>query len=134
MGMNAVKRITIEDTMWGDERGWGLNPFSACHFIPEGPCDIHVVSLTPGAIRGNHSHTNGTEWMLICGGPARFVSRSITEETVHAMMADGRMPLLMEIPAHVEHAVRNESTEDIYLVVFSDVSAPETVRCRSLFE
>ena len=132
--MSTVKRIAIKDTMWADERGWGLNPFESCQFIPDGPCDIHVVSMKPGAVRGNHYHTNGTEWMLICGGPARFLSRSIKEDTIQIMMADERMPLMIEIPAHIEHAVRNESTEDIYLIVFSDVPAPETVRCRSLFE
>jgi oxalate decarboxylase/phosphoglucose isomerase-like protein (cupin superfamily) len=132
--MDAVKKIDIEDTMWRDERGWGLNPFTASDFIPEGPCDIHVVSMKPGAVRGNHYHTVGTEWMLICGGPARILLRSKKEGQVEAMVADGRTPLLIEIPAHVEHAVRNESTERIYLVVFSDVPAPEAVRCSSLFE
>jgi oxalate decarboxylase/phosphoglucose isomerase-like protein (cupin superfamily) len=132
--MDAVKKIDIGEAMWRDERGWGLNPFNAFRLTPEGGWDIHVVSLKPGAVRGNHYHTAGTEWMLICGGPARFLSRSKKEGKIKAMTADGTAPFLIEIPAHVKHAVRNDSAESVYVVVFNDVPSPETVRCPSLFD
>lgn len=132
--MDPAKKIDIEDIMWRDDRGWGLNPFAACHFIPSAECDIHVVSLEPGAVRGNHRHAAGTEWMLICGGPASIRVRWENDGPVETMVSDGGTPLLIEIPSPVEHAVRNDSEERICLVVFSDVTAPEAIRCSSLFE
>jgi dTDP-4-dehydrorhamnose 3,5-epimerase-like enzyme len=132
--MTTVKTIEIHEKFWEDERGWGLNPFKACEYMTDHPLDLHVVSMTPGAVRGNHYHPNVTEWMLVCGGPARFLSKPVQEETVQEIRIGGKTPVLLEIPADIQHAVRNESDGDIYLIVFSSASDPETIRCPLSFE
>lgn len=132
--MSTVKRIKIEDTMWQDERGWGLNPFVSCHFIPERLCDIHIVSMKPGAVRGNHCHTSGTEWMLICSGAVRFLWKADKKKIVNEIMIRDNEPVLLEIPPRAEHALRNEGEHEVYLIVMNSSFDPDTVRCPSLFE
>jgi dTDP-4-dehydrorhamnose 3,5-epimerase-like enzyme len=132
--MSTVKRIEIEDAMWQDERGWGTNPFKAFNISDTAFLDLHVVSLKPGHIRGNHYHADVTEWMLICGGAVRFLWKAVEEKRVHEVMIRDEEPALLEIPPLVEHAVKNEGEHEIYLIVMNSCSEPDMIRCSSLFE
>ena len=132
--MPGVKKIDIKQTAWEDERGWGLNPFDAAGIIKGTPIDLHVVSLKPGFVRGNHYHTNATEWIFICNGAARFLSKQIKEKTVNEILTEDNKPVFLEIQPNVEHAIMNVSKGDIYLVVFSSSAEPEMIRCPSLFD
>jgi len=94
--------------------------------------DVHLISLRPGAIRGNHYHPDATEWMLIWGGRARLLWRdaepaegaaSTREETVE----DGE-PVLFEIPPGVAHAILNIDDRVLYGLCVSDVVRPEARR------
>ncbi len=132
--MTTVREINIQHTAWEDERGWGLNPFKTSGVPEDASLNLHIVSLKPGFVRGNHYHTNATEWMLVYGGSAKFLSKPIRENTVKEIFIKDEKPVLLEIPPNVEHAVINESKNDVYLVVFSSSVEPDTIRCPSLFE
>lgn len=90
---------------------------------------MHVVSLTPGAVRGNHSHPRGTEWILLCGGPIRVAWRAPAGDAPAPAFEEvpGDAPVLFEIPPETEHAFRNVSEEIVHLVVWSDERESPTV-------
>ena len=132
--MTGVRRIDLQQALWQDERGWGLNPFRIPCVPEKVSSNLHIVSLKPGFVRGNHYHTNATEWMLISGGSARFLSKTINEKMVNVIIIEDDKPVLLEISPNAEHAVMNKSQNDIYLVVFSSSSEPDMIRCPSLFD
>jgi len=132
--MADVKRVELRGNGWMNDRGWGANPLEAAGLSREHLGNLHVVSIKPGTIRGNHYHTSATEWILLCGGPAKIAWRSGDENSIHETNISGTEPALFEIPQNVEHAVLNNSKGDIYLVSFSNSYKRGTVRCPPLLE
>ena len=132
--MDAVKHIVLKTHAWKDERGWGINPLEALAIGGGLPGNLHIVSLKPGAVRGDHYHAKATEWILVFGGKAKVVWKVKKSSSVHQICIDDSEPALFEIPPDIEHAVINDSTHDIYLAVFYDSHEPDTVRCPSLLE
>ncbi|MFH1990983.1 MAG: cupin domain-containing protein [Pseudomonadota bacterium] len=131
--MDTVKHIGLKKNIWKDERGWGINPLEALGIKAGLPGNLHIVSLKPGTVRGDHYHATATEWMLVFGGKAKIVWKVKKASSVHQIFVDDSEPALFEIPPDIEHAVINDSTSDIYLAVFYDSHQPDTVRCPSLF-
>ena len=124
-----VRIVDGEAAGWCDPRGWGLRPLAALGRGVGDARECHVVSLRPGAVRGNHLHPRGTEWMLLFGGPVELAWREPGEAEVHRRRFDGR-PVLVEIPAGIAHAVRGEADDgESFLVAFSDEAEPPVERC-----
>lgn len=115
----AMRPLDLSELIRADQRGWGLSPLEALPVAREGIGDVHVVSLRPGAVRGNHVHERATEWLLVCGGPAVAAWRGDGGQ-VGRMEIPGDAPLLLEIPPGTPHAVENVSDRVIHLVAFSD--------------
>ncbi len=130
--MSKLRRIRLQHKVWRDERGWGLSPLEAAG-LPAGaaPGNLHVVSLEPGAVRGNHIHPDSTEWFLLCGGPAEIAWQSgpLPPRRESILPDDG--PALYEVPPGVAHAIRNRSRREIILLAFSDAPARKTVPCEA---
>ncbi|MBU0987298.1 MAG: cupin domain-containing protein [Proteobacteria bacterium] len=125
--MKHVKQIDLQDNFWKDARGWGVKPFGAIN-LPHGFAgNPHIVSLKPGVVRGNHYHTNSTEWIFVFGGKARIVWKTRMERSAQQVVVTDSEPALFEIPPDVAHAVVNDSENDIYLVVFYDSLEADTV-------
>lgn len=110
--MAGIRRVMIGDRVWKDGRGWVLNPLSLAGLEGRPLGNLHVASMQPGSIRGNHAHASAAEWLLLCGGPATLVAG---EEEV---LVSGEEPELFEIPAGLPHAIVNRSDREIFLVVF----------------
>ncbi|HQM91047.1 MAG TPA: cupin domain-containing protein [Syntrophales bacterium] len=110
--MAGIRRVMIGDRVWKDGRGWVLNPLSLAGLEGRPLGNLHVASMQPGSIRGNHAHASAAEWLLLCGGPAALVAG---EEEV---LVSGEEPELFEIPAGLPHAIVNRSDREIFLVVF----------------
>jgi UDP-2-acetamido-2,6-beta-L-arabino-hexul-4-ose reductase len=130
--MIEVSRIELGNSMWSDNRGWGVNPIKATHLPNRDLGNLHISSIRPGRIRGNHYHDVGTEWLLIFGGPARFTWRLSGEDPRNEEIVSSE-PHLYEIPPHFQHAIMNTSNADIFVVSFSDVPERNTIPCNSLF-
>ena len=86
--------------------------------------DVHVVSLLPGAVRGNHRHPNATEWLLVLGAPVTVAWRQ-PDGTEERVTAEGDEPLLLELPPGTPHALRGEGPATTYLLSWAD-GVPET--------
>ncbi|MDY7034497.1 MAG: cupin domain-containing protein [Thermodesulfobacteriota bacterium] len=132
--MAHFKRIEPGTFGWQDDRGWGIRPFNAIDPSLKSSLNLHVVSMKPGSVRGNHCHTTGTEWLLVCGGPATIAWRKINEDESGETVVNGQEPAFFEIPPNVAHAVLNTSDEEIYLVAMDDAHEADTVRFSTLLE
>lgn len=115
----SLRPLDLSELSRGDERGWGLSVLEALPVDRSEIGDLHVVSLRPGAVRGNHVHRRGTEWLLVCGGPVVAAWRADGGE-VGRMEIPGEAPSLLEIPAGSPHAVKNVADHVIHLVAFND--------------
>jgi oxalate decarboxylase/phosphoglucose isomerase-like protein (cupin superfamily) len=116
--MAKIRRIDVGDRAWKDARGWVLNPLplAALEGVPLG--NLHVASMQPGAVRGNHAHGTAAEWLLFCGGPAVLLSGEEGKPGTEEILVRGEEPELFEIPAGLPHAIVNRSDREIFLVVF----------------
>ena len=130
--MEPVKQVVLHQNLWIDERGWGVEPFKAVRHLHKFQGNLHIVSLKPGAVRGNHYHTHSTEWILVCGGSARILWKTKPEGSVRQSAVNDSEPALFEIAPEIEHAVVNDCEHDVYLFVFYDAVESETVYCSSL--
>jgi nitroimidazol reductase NimA-like FMN-containing flavoprotein (pyridoxamine 5'-phosphate oxidase superfamily)/uncharacterized cupin superfamily protein len=108
--MAKIRRVAIGDRAWTDARGWVLNPLPLAGLEGRPLGNLHVASLQPGAVRGNHAHASAAEWLLFCGGPA-----SLTTGTEEILVGGGE-PELFEIPAGLPHAIVNRSAGDLLVV------------------
>lgn len=124
--MNKVKRFKLKENMRGDERGWVLNPLEVAGSNHEFG-NIHTASITPSSMRGNHYHTNSTEWLFVFGGPAIFYWRTLKENSIHEEIICEGEPALFEIQPQIAHVIRNTSKRDIYIVAFTDSNNPNQV-------
>jgi dTDP-4-dehydrorhamnose 3,5-epimerase-like enzyme len=124
--MNSVKRRALE--VHGDERGWVVNPLVSP--FPERPVgQVHVASLEPGAVRGNHYHPGSSEYVFVWGGSAEVVWEE-GDGTFSKEAFEGGHPVVLEIPPGVPHAVVNTGGETVYLIAYylgeSDSEWPDT--------
>jgi uncharacterized RmlC-like cupin family protein len=116
--MAKIRRVAIGDKAWKDVRGWVLNPLPLAGLEGRPLGNLHVVSMQPGAIRGNHVHGTAAEWLLFCGGPAVLLAGTEGDLGAEQIPISGGEPELFEIPAGLPHAIVNRSEREIFLVVF----------------
>ncbi len=124
--MEKIRRIDIGEKAWTDARGWVLNPLPLAGLEGATLGNLHVASMKPGAVRGNHAHGTAEEWLLFCGGPASLIAGS--EE----ILVGGGEPELFAIPAGLPHAIVNRSDKEIFLVVFYSEKELQTAPAKVL--
>ncbi len=128
--MDGLKIIELEATR--DARGWNTHPLDEKLLREGGFANIHVVSMEPGTIRGNHKHFVQTERVLIIGGPCLFVARdTVSGERFERVFQPGEL-FLIEAAPEVAHGFKNVGGDVIYLLCASempfDSRNPDTVR------
>ena len=117
MGIVQVKEIEFYE----DDRGWCIRPISDDDIKDGIISDIHMVSMKPGAIRGNHYHVNKTEHILIIGSTCRvLVVDNNTKEREGKILENNEKDLFV-IPPGVTHAIENIGNDASYLFCFSHV-------------
>ncbi|HEX7539851.1 MAG TPA: hypothetical protein VF358_06080 [Syntrophales bacterium] len=116
--MLKIRRVPIVEKTWKDARGWVLNPLPLAGLESKPLGNLHVASMQPGAVRGNHAHGSAVEWLLFCGGPAALRGGTAGDPDAEEIIISGGEPELFEIPAGLPHAIVNRSDQEIFLVVF----------------
>jgi len=116
--MAKIRRVAIGEKAWKDARGWVLNPLPLAGLEGRPLGNLHVASMQPGAVRGNHVHGSATEWLLFCGGPAVLLAGVEGTPEAEEILVGGGEPELFEIPAGLPHAIVNRADREIFLVVF----------------
>ncbi|GAX62332.1 dTDP-4-dehydrorhamnose 3,5-epimerase and related enzymes [Candidatus Scalindua japonica] len=117
MGIIQIKNIEF----YQDDRGWCIRPITDDDIKNDKISDIHMVSMKPGAVRGNHYHINKTENILIIGSTCRLlVVDNNTNEKEEKIIENSDKKLFI-IPPEVTHAIENIGNETSFLLCFSEV-------------
>ena len=118
--------VRIRDSITGsDGRGFLSKPFSEEEI--RSFRNIHIVSLEPGKIRGNHYHEFQIEYICVLAGKVQFVALDRENGAKMERILDGNRAPVARIPARVTHALKNVGSETSYLVCCSDVAhVPES--------
>ena len=128
-----MRRIELGRDVWGDARGWGMNPWRDSGLEATAGHSCHVVSIEPGAVRGNHLHPDSDEWMVIFGAPCT-VAAGLPGDECHHFRYEGGEPAMLHVPAGEAHALRGEGPGTTFLVAFNDRAEPATDRVSPLLE
>ncbi len=114
------KRIEIIDfSLHSDERGWAAVPFPVNDFPEKTPANIHLVSLNPGKIRGNHYHEESAEYLFCTQGILELTVADADGSNKEIMLFNNEMPFLIKIPLNVAHAVKNIGDCPVFLLCYS---------------
>lgn len=104
----------------GDERGCSYSiPQRALDYIGRVK-DVHLASIGPGKIRGNHYHTGRKEFIVILYENQWVFAWETADETAGQQKHfDGRGCVLTEIESGVVHAIKNTGKTPLYIMAFS---------------
>lgn len=115
MEIIQIKEIEFDQ----DDRGWSIRPITG-EDISDGKIkDIHIVSMRPGAIRGNHYHAYKTEHIFVMGSVCRVVVMDNNTKEREEEIIEHNKKALLVIPPHVTHAIENIGNETSYLLCYS---------------
>jgi UDP-2-acetamido-2,6-beta-L-arabino-hexul-4-ose reductase len=115
MEIIQIKEIEFDQ----DDRGWSIRPITDEEISAGKIKDIHMVSMRPGAIRGNHYHAYKTEHIFIMGSVCRVVVMDNNTKEREEEIIEHNKKALLVIPPHVTHAIENIGNEMSYLLCYS---------------
>jgi dTDP-4-dehydrorhamnose 3,5-epimerase-like enzyme len=108
----------IELASGTDERGFSIKPFEGKQL--DAVFNIHLVSLNPGTTRGNHFHPTQTEYIFVLGKQGKLVTvDSVTDKRSETVINGEKCPRIV-IPPQIAHAIKNTSSEQMYLLCYTD--------------
>jgi dTDP-4-dehydrorhamnose 3,5-epimerase-like enzyme len=85
--------------------------------------DVHIASVRPGAIRGNHYHSVKTEVITVVYADAWSFYWDTGDGTeVERRQFSGSGAVAITVPLAWSHAVKNEGPSDLWLFNASDVA------------
>ncbi|MDH5479077.1 MAG: cupin domain-containing protein [Nitrospinota bacterium] len=96
-----------------DHRGAVVYPFRDLGVDPGEMKSMHVASIAPGEVRGNHLHPHQEEYVLVTGVEVSAILISMDGE--RAVIAIGPEPMLVTIRPGVAHAFKNEGDFPCFL-------------------
>ncbi len=104
----------IETEKHEDARGWVREIYSGT--LGAELQNIHLGTMEPGAVRGNHRHETSREWITFLGGPVK----------VHLQEATGQKTLIFEPGKTIKfspgeaHAFENGGENTVYFIAWRD--------------
>lgn len=113
-----MKISVIESVSGTDERGFIVTPISDEQL--KSIYNVHIVSLKPNSVRGNHYHAGQTEYICVLGGPAKLLAVDNESGEKTEYIFDGEKCPLIVVPSNNTHAIKNISKETIYLLCYSN--------------
>lgn len=120
-----------------DDRGWVLGPGSLEDFGSGGPRHLHLVSVAPGAVRGNHYHELSREHVCLMGSRAKIAVVDLNGSAREEAEVSCAEPLVLTIEPGVIHAIKNVGDETLFLLCCTDrpydAASPDVVR-RTILE
>jgi len=78
---------------------------------------FHIVSVNPGAIRGDHSHDYEEILCIIGGNEIAEITLEDSKKSCTFIIKEKYT--LLTIPPHTKHKVRNVGNKIFYLICFS---------------
>jgi dTDP-4-dehydrorhamnose 3,5-epimerase-like enzyme len=120
MGVNSLIFHVLQDG--GDERGSSFALPATWLGSADRSVDVHVTTLVPGAVRGNHFHRARRELLIVVhqGAWSAHWDEGGEATPVHSRVFEGRGAVLIEVPPMVSHAVRNDGSAVLQITGLSD--------------
>lgn len=117
-------RVTIERLpVRADARGISFDAVDPGGLASWGA--MHAVVTLPGNIRGNHSHADADELLVVAG--TALVRLRDRDETRDVEVADGEV-VRFTIPRGVAHAVLARGEAPQLLIAMNSIPSPQTER------
>jgi predicted RNase H-like nuclease len=89
--------------------------------------DCHVATIRPGAIRGNHFHTERREVLVVMYASRWTLLWDEGEGTpVQSRAYEGAGAVVMEADPLCAHAVRNDGAHDLHIISLGDARTTDT--------
>ncbi len=104
-----------------DSRGWSIEPVSGEEIKSQNITNLHIVSLKPGALRGNHYHLHMTEHMFVIGGKCKVTVEDSKRHQREEVIIENSVETLLIFPPLITHAVENIGSEMSYLFCYSRI-------------
>ena len=104
----------------GDHRGLSFSaPPEALAFVGR-MADVHLASIKPGAIRGNHYHLRRREGIVVLPGTRWSLHWDEGEGSpLQHREFDGASAVLVLISPHASHAIRNDGASILWFFAIS---------------
>ncbi|GAB2988656.1 polysaccharide biosynthesis C-terminal domain-containing protein [Saccharothrix stipae] len=107
-------------TSFGDRRGVGFSLVTA-QLAAFGPiADVHVASVRPGHVRGEHHHPRGELLAVVYSDAWSLHWDTGAGTATHHRSFTGSGGVVVAPPPGWAHAVRNDGAADLWLFVASD--------------
>ncbi|MDR4497345.1 MAG: WxcM-like domain-containing protein [Candidatus Scalindua sp.] len=118
--MEIIQKKKIE--FYQDGRGWTIKPISEEEMASGRITNIHIASMKPGAVRGNHYHLYTAENIIIVGSICRITVRDNTTKQKEEVIIENSGETLLVFSPFVTHAIENIGTEVSYLFCYSSMN------------
>lgn len=126
MGMTRLNVISLKE--FSDERGQSFSlPWQQLRLI-DSIDDLHIASIRPGCTRGNHCHLAKRELIMVAYTDAWSLHWDCGVDTSQMHQSfHGSGAVVIMVPPLWSHAIRNDGSEDVWIVAASD--APYDPEC-----
>jgi len=116
----TVRFAVLEDT--GDARGLSVTLASRVDEFLGRARDTHVTTIRPGAVRGNHFHKERREALIVMHKDAWSLHwrDGGVDGADRRHDFSGAGVVLVELEPPCPHALRNEGSEDLWVVAHCD--------------
>lgn len=106
-----------------DNRGLSFSLLSDVLGLMPAVRDVHIASVRPGSVRGNHYHAMKTEVITVVYTDAwSFYWDSGEGTEVQRRQFTGTGAVAVAVPLHWSHAVKNDGRTDLWLFNASDLA------------
>jgi dTDP-4-dehydrorhamnose 3,5-epimerase-like enzyme len=121
LGPHMGQQLTvIEHINGGDNRGTSYKITSEALAFLGGIADVHVTSVAPGAIRGNHFHSRRREVIMVVHASEWTLHWDEGENTpTHRRQFSGLGAETILVEPGTSHAVQNTGTNVLSVIGFS---------------
>ncbi len=106
-----------------DGRGESFSLLSDVLATMDKVLDVHIASVRPGAVRGNHYHSIKTELItVVYSDDWSFYWDTGDGTEVCSRRFTGRGAVTVTVPRDWSHAVKNDGRSDLWLFNLSDLA------------
>lgn len=77
---------------------------------------IHVASIKPGRLRGNHYHSKRIEWMLIITGRVELCLQDVNTKEKICFKLSEKEPKVITVFPFISHKIKNIGKKTAYLI------------------
>lgn len=119
MGVNELRVTVLKDS--GDVRGSSFPAPEECFDGGFTLRDAHLSTLLPGHVRGNHFHVVRHEILMVLSTDRWSLHwDSGIGTSVEAREFDGSSAVVIHVPPHASHAIRNDGNTTLQIVGLTD--------------